>query len=160
MIVSISAPAAVDRPRRPRVLTPAVTAQLEAACAFATTPSRRGRLEVVLRRRAMVILGPDADPWLVARPSVLAQLGRIDDPDALRAAAAWAVAERRSARATAVELRRRRVGAAPPATVQGVSAALRASFNEYRASHPTLTWEVALEAAEGLTAAIKKAMGG
>jgi hypothetical protein len=161
MAQAISA-AAAEKPKRgrPRRWSP----DDEALAKLASPDSRSARhlRDVPYCQRAIITLWDDPGRfgWLVDRekcergispgdcwrPSLLAELGRIDDPEAMMAVAER-ICEIKPATKEGVRIIRRvRLGRAPAASEKQLATALLRTVNNYLTSRPGLTLETVLEA--------------
>ena len=111
--------------------------------------SRRGRQErayaFVALRRAGILDEPSEElksrlGWLVddegARWGILAQLGRIEDPETFREALAWVLEERPKAKDAEAAIRRMRTGRVPQEQPAQLYRLLLKTVDGFRASHP------------------------
>lgn len=133
--------------------------------------SVRGRQDVHYRLRAIGALS-EGDPlrifderirWLYDdqgcragkphawRPTVLTELGRIDDVEELREAALWICGNPRlSSRQAVVLLRQRRLDRHRPACPNDLASLLARTLNDYRLSHPDLALHQVVDALRAL----------
>lgn len=133
---------------RPKIMTPAD----EQLCNFwfPEVKSERGRQDVFYRQRAMEHLADQPGlNWLrdeeamtagarnAWKPSVLAELGRIDDPEAMLTAAHRVVhLKPRTCKAAVAMIRRWRRGNTAAACPVSLAAAMVRGIDAYAATHP------------------------
>jgi hypothetical protein len=90
------------------------------------------------------------------RHTIMSELGRIEDAQVMRAAAALVCANKPTAREAVVMLRRFRTGKESPGGAIGLTTALTACLNDYLARHPGTTWQVVRAAVENLADAVEE----
>jgi hypothetical protein len=125
-----------------------------AICAdmFPDVRTRRGRQNVIYRLRAVSILKEDSlFRWLVDpdrarqgvpgswRPSILAELGRIEDREEMLSVALRICQLRPKAKEAVCVIRRARIGGSGSGDAVNLSQVIIRAINEYLAAHPATT---------------------
>ena len=137
---------------RPPIIPPEVEEEL--ALAVPHVQTRRGLHNVHYRTRAEEVLADDHRcAWLTegsANTTLLAELGRFEDPDEMRAVAraVCRARPRPKVRDAVAMIRRRRTGVAAPVDPQVLEAQLASVTATYLHAHPGVTWEQVRGAAD------------
>jgi hypothetical protein len=157
----------VREPGRPRAHTDQDEARGQACGIFADVRTRRSRVNILYRQRAMGMLNRDERgrgqfPWLFDpektrqgspnawRPTILAELSRIEDEDTLRRVAGELCELQPRARDAVRMIRRYRLGRAPAGDALELANRIIHLVNDYLAGHPGMPWddvEAAIETA-------------
>ncbi len=137
---------------RPAKMTPEQVAICDSM--FPEVKTRRGQQNIIYRLRAMSILREDSRfLWLIDpekaiqgkpgswRPSILAELGRLEDQDAMRAVALRICELKPKARQAVSMIRRARTGAKGDGDAVSLSHAIIRTISDYLAAHPATTWQ-------------------
>ena len=141
-------------PGRPRVIPPEVEEEIALAAPHVRT--RRGRQNVYYRALAEEALSDDPRcAWLAegtAKNTILAELGRFENPSAMRKAARAVCRTRPRPKVSdaVAMIRRRRTGAAPQVDPQVLEAQLASVTDAYLAAHPGVTWAEVQGAMDGV----------
>jgi hypothetical protein len=118
-----------------------------------------------------VLKGQNAFEWLTSteesinkgtgrlRFGILAELGRIEDDDALKAVATRVCELKPRNKDAVVMIRRWRTGKAPAGGALGLTDALIRCINDYIASHPGTTWQMVRAALENAADAVEESAG-
>lgn len=133
----------------------------------------RHRLNLHYAALAMVVLADDTRfAWLYDRkkmqageknswrPSILAELGRIADPDALRTVAEQVCTMRPKTKVAIVLIRRWRLGKEQAHGVLSITVKLENAVNEHLQAHPSCSWEELETALEFVLEEIREQKGG
>jgi hypothetical protein len=75
------------------------------------------------------------------RHTILAELGRIDDPQAMEAMALYLCEHRPTTREAVVLMRAYRLGRHAPSTPAQLAVVIRSAINTYLSVHQTLSWD-------------------
>lgn len=138
-----------DRRGRPRVLSPEVEAAFSAIGMFTECKTRRSRLNIYYRTKAMGVL-KEGFEWLfdgkkVAagvqawKPTILIELGRIEDEELMRAMAEQLCELKPSTRDAVLMVRRLRTGGLPAGDALQLANEIIATVNRYIRSHANVT---------------------
>lgn len=157
-------PEAVSEKRkrgRPRVIGPEAEPVVDLVAPDVTT--ERGRQDAYYRQIALGVLMSDRRfTWLADeaamkagapkawKPTILAELGRIPDDEAMKAVAAQVCELRPKAKAAVAMIRRYRLGREPEGTPAGLDHHLVEAVNQYWGGHTSLTPAVIVEVLRAL----------
>ena len=121
---------------------------------FPDIKTRRGQQNVIYRLRAMNILKKDSRfRWLIDpqgamqgkagswQPSILAELGRFEDDEAMLSVALRICELKPKAREAVSMIRRARTGSKGAGNAVTLSQAIIQTINDYMAVHPATTWQ-------------------
>lgn len=146
---------------RPTLMTRDEVALYGAIGLFDDNTTRRGRNNVFYRQRALLVIGGGREPefsWLADRvamergekkswrPTILGELGRIEDDELLRAFARELCRAKPRAREAVVMVRRHRIGGCRPGNPIALAGEIRSTVNAYLQRHPDVAWADVLEA--------------
>ena len=137
---------------RPQVIPAGMEEEVVRAAPHVRTP--RGRQNVYYRTLAQEALADDPKcAWLATGPAgatILAELGRFQDPAAMRAAAREVCRSRPKAADAVAMLRRQRLGREARGDAKALAALLDRTLRDYLRAHPGVTWEEARNAVVGV----------
>jgi hypothetical protein len=137
---------------RPSLWEPGYLEAMERMGMFTETTTRRGKNNICYRQRAVALLGSGDNPefhWLCGgpaitkggqakawRPSVLVELGRINDDEMLLALARRMCELKPTSRAAVAAIRQFRLGRSKPGSIAALTSKIRGTINAYLQRRP------------------------
>ena len=156
---------------RPPLMSVEQEAFLTACGLFTNSTTRRSKMNVFYRQRAVSILSEGDYKWLFDeekvmsdggdkywKPTILTELGRIENDDDLRAVASQLCERKPATRDAVLMVRTFRTGGLPAGDSIQLANEIIQTINRYRHSHADVTKQDVVDALEAVRASVDKSL--